>query len=213
MALLVPAILEQTVPAFKNKAEDLEHLPEAQRIQVDFCDGQFVQTETVQVKDVELLNPAFQWEAHIMAVAPSDFFDYQLVGFSTIIVHIEAYPTAAELRTALLQIQSLGLQAGVGVNPETPLAAVVPLADIAQQFTLMTIPPGRQGQAMLPSALSRIAELRALLPNAVIEVDGGVKKENCAAVAAAGADLLVVGSALGTEPVRNFQDLQSSLQK
>lgn len=211
MATIVPAILEETKEGFAARAEQFERVPEARRIQVDFCDGVFVTGKTVGIKDVELLNPAVFWEAHIMAEAPSDFFDYQLAGFGLIVVHIEAFADDAQVQTALAAIRSLGLKVGLGVNPETDLQRVVPYAGLVDQYTLLTIHPGQQGQTMLPESLGRIHQLRTLLPNAVIEVDGGVKAGNIAAVAAAGADLLVVGSALQDEPVRRFQDLQSAL--
>lgn len=211
MSTIVPAILESTPEGFSTRAEQFERVPEARRIQVDFCDGVFVAGKTIGIKDVELLNPAVFWEAHIMAEAPNNFFDYQLVGFGLLVVHFEAFVGDAAVRNALAAIRSLGLKVGLGVNPETDLQRVVPYAGLVDQYTLLTIHPGQQGQTMLPESLDRIRQLRTLLPDVVIEVDGGVKSGNIAAVAAAGADLLVVGSALHDDPVRQFQDLQSAL--
>ncbi len=211
MAKIVPSILEETKEGFAARAEQFERVPDTQRIQVDFCDGVFVAGKTIGIKDVELLNPAVFWEAHIMAEAPNDFFDYQLAGFGLIVVHFEAFANEPALHAALAAIRGLGLKVGLGINPETDLQRVVSYAGLVDQYTLLTIHPGQQGQAMLPESLGRIHQLRTLLPNAVIEVDGGVKAGNIAAVAAAGADLLVVGSALQNDPVRQFQDLQSAL--
>lgn len=211
MATIVPAILEETKEGFAARAEQFERVSEAQRIQVDFCDGVFEAGKTIGIKDIELLSPAVFWEAHIMAEAPNDFFDYQLAGFGLIVVHSEAFADDAAVRAALAAIRALGLKVGLGVNPETDFQRVVPYAGLVDQYTLLTIHPGQQGQTMLPESLDRIRQLRTLLPDAVIEVDGGVKAGNIAAVAAAGADLLVVGSALQSDPVRQFQDLQSAL--
>lgn len=211
MAIIVPAILEETKEGFTVRAEQFERVSEAQRIQVDFCDGVFVAGKTIGIKDVELLNPAVFWEAHIMAKAPTDYFDYQLAGFGLIVVHFEAFADEVALETGLAAIRELGLKAGLGINPETDLQRVVPYASLVDQYTLLTIHPGQQGQTVLPESVDRIRQLRALLPEAVIEVDGGVKLGNIAGVAAAGADLLVVGSALQKDPVRQFQDLQSAL--
>ncbi|MBP9686791.1 MAG: hypothetical protein KBD66_03250 [Candidatus Doudnabacteria bacterium] len=211
MATIVPAILEETKEGFAARAEQFERVSEAQRIQVDFCDGVFVPGKTISIKDVDLLNPAVFWEAHIMAQAPADFFEYQLAGFGLIIIHGEAYNSEAQVVAALTAIRGLGMKAGLGVNPETDFGGITQYAHLVDQYTLLTIHPGRQGQTILPESFNRIHQLCALLPDSVIEVDGGVKATNIAAVAAAGADLLVVGSALQDDPVRRFQDLQSAL--
>jgi ribulose-phosphate 3-epimerase len=88
---------------------------------------------------------------------------------------------------------------------------VVPFHALVDQYTLLTIHPGFQGQELLPESLNRVGQLKTLLPGAVVEVDGGVSARTIVAAAQAGADFLVVGSALREDPVRSYGDLQSIL--
>lgn len=213
MATIVPAILEHTKEDFDSRARSFERLPDALRIQVDFADGQFVPNTTVTVSELEALNPAFTWEAHLMVQEPVDFFDYQMLGFSTLIIHYEAFSSSEQLEASVRQIRSLGLKVGLAFNPETPVAAVAQYVLQVDQFTVLSIHPGKQGQEFLPEAYGRIHELRTLLPNALIEVDGGINLETAKRAMESGADLLAVGSALWDDPARSFEDLESSLHE
>ena len=101
------------------------------------------------------------------------------------------------------------IKVGLAFNPETSVSQVVPYAEQVDQFTVLSVHPGMQGSNFLPQSLERVTELRALCPNSVIEVDGGISLENAKAVADAGADYLVVGSALWDDASRIFEDLQA----
>lgn len=212
MATIVPAILEKTKQDFDARARSFERLPDALRIQVDFADGAFVSNTTVAVHELDALSPVFTWEAHLMVKEPIDFFDYQMLGFSMLIVHYEAFGSVEQLESALRQIRTLGLKTGLAFNPETAVNQVVRFAELVDQFTVLSIHPGLQGQVLLPEVYDRISALRAALPEAVIEVDGGVNSETARRAVQCGANLLAVGSALWVDPVRSFEDLESSLQ-
>lgn len=212
MAIIVPAILEKTKQDFEARARSFERLPDALRIQVDFADGKFVSNNTVTISELDALSPVFTWEAHLMVEEPVDFFDYQMVGFSVLIVHYEAFSSAGQLESSLGQIRKLGLKAGLAFNPETAVEQVAQYAQLVDQYTVLSIHPGMQGQEFLPEAYGRISALRALLPESLIEVDGGVNQETARRAVQCGANLLAVGSALWEDPVRGFEDLESSLQ-
>ena len=169
-------------------------IPGVERIQVDFGDGEFISNKLLSAAEMDALNPAFAWEAHLMVKEPKDFFDYQICGFKTLIVHYEAFSSAADLKQTLAEIKSMGFKTGVAINPGT---SVNVLKDIsADQYLIMSVVPGKQGQGFLESTYEKIADLKALLPHAIIEVDGGVSPQNAAKLAQNGVDLLCVGSAL-----------------
>lgn len=212
MAIIVPAILEKTKQDFEDRARSFERLPDALRIQVDFADGKFVPNTTVSVLELDALSPVFMWEAHLMVEEPVDFFDYQMVGFSVLIVHYEAFSSVEQLESSLRQIRALGLKAGLAFNPETEVGQVIRHAGLVDQFTVLSIHPGLQGQEFLSESYARIGALRAALPEAVIEVDGGINQETARRAVQYGANLLAVGSALWEDSARSYEDLESSLQ-
>jgi len=130
----------------------------------------------------------------LMVKEPKDFLDYQICGFKTLIVHYEAFPSSENLKKTLAEIKSMGFKTGVAISPSTSVSI---LKDIqADEYLIMSVVPGKQGQAFIPSTLDRIRELRKLLPGAIIEVDGGVNETNIKSLKEAGADLICVGSAL-----------------
>ncbi len=209
MATIVPAILEKTKEDFQARAQRFERLLNVQRIQVDVADGKFVGNTTLLASDIDVLSPNYIWEAHLMVEEPVDFFDYQMLGFTVIIVHFEAFKNERVLVSSLAQIRTLGLKVGLAFNPETPIALVAPYVDYIDQFTVLSVHPGMQGAKFVTESLGRIAGLRAACPHAIIEVDGGISLETAKAVALAGADMLVVGSALWDDTSRIFEDLQA----
>lgn len=215
MAQLVPSILETSKEAFLHTYSQEVKLPGVSRIQVDFGDGIFVPNKMLPVEEIDLLNPAISWEAHLMIKSPRDFLDYQICGFKTIIVHYEAYPNEAELKEAILKIKSMGLEPAVAIKNETPIQVLASLVGNIQHIQIMSVKPGFQGSAFMEDTYERIAAARQLLPHAVIEVDGGINLDNAKKVAAAGADYLILGAAITKAPSMSeaFEKIQSELNK
>jgi len=214
MAIIVPAILENTKEEFLDKVSRVVKLPGLERVQVDFGDGIFIPNKILPVAEMDTLNPAFHWEAHLMLKEPKEFLDYQICGFKTLLVHYEAFESLDNLQTALESIRSLGMKCGVVINPTTKVEVLKEFVGLADQFLIMSVNPGFQGQAFLEETFSRVKELRMLLPNAIIEVDGGVSLSNIRELSHAGADLLVVGSALLKAPniLEAYQQLQKEIE-
>lgn len=194
MPQIVPAILEKTKEGFMDRVQSVVKLPGLERIQVDFGDGSFIDNKLLPPSEMDTLNPAFHWEAHLMVREPKDFLDYQICGFKTLVVHYEAYKSEADLNSSLSKIKELGFKTGVALNPETSVKVLKDVA--ADQYLIMSVVPGKQGKAFITSTPQKIAQLRALLPHAIIEVDGGINETNIKQLAQAGADLICVGSAL-----------------
>lgn len=196
MAQIVPAILEQTLEGFLDKVARVTKLSGVERIQVDFGDGVFIKNQLLAPAAIQPLNPAFHWEAHLMVKEPKDFFDYKIAGFKTIFVHYEAFDNSRDLHQAIEAIKSEGLKPALAVNPGTPVEVFKDFEKTVSHFLLMGVNPGAQGQEFLADTIRRIGLLRKLIPNGIIEVDGGINISNAKEVAKAGADLIVVGSAI-----------------
>lgn len=213
MPQIVPAILEETKEAFLHKLSLVSKIPGVQRVQVDFGDGIFIPTKLLSASEIDGLNPAIIWEAHLMVREPQDFLDYQICGFKVLVVHYEAFPSQNGLLACLAEIKNMGFKAGVAINPDTPVSA---LKDIgADQYLVMSVVPGKQGQSFIEHTINRVAELRKLIGNAIIEVDGGINETNIKKVAASGADLIVAGSALIKSPniLESWGKLQAEMMK
>jgi ribulose-phosphate 3-epimerase len=214
MPQIVPAILENTKEQFLDKISRVIKLPGLERIQVDFGDGEFVPNKILPIEQINTLNPAFHWEAHLMLKEPQDFLDYEISGFKTILIHYEAYKNKDDIKKALKSLKQYGFKAGVVVNPFTKISVLAEYKELADQFLIMGVNPGFQGQDFIEETIDRAAELRKLIPSAIIEVDGGVSLKNAKKLAKAGADLLVVGSALVKQPdiLRVYEALMNEIK-
>ena len=213
MSQLIPSILETSKDAFLRTYAQEVKLPGATRIQVDFGDGIFVPHKMLDIAEIDSLTPTIHWEAHLMVSEPQDFLDYKICGFKTIILHYEAFKNIEDLHQAFATIKSMGMEPALCIKNETPVAVVGEFAKEVDQFQLMSVKPGLQGSAFLPNTYERIAELRTLLPNAIIEVDGGINLDNAKPLAEAGADLLILGSAITKVPnmPEAWEKIQNSL--
>jgi ribulose-phosphate 3-epimerase len=219
MAIVVPAILEDDWDNFRSKLETIIKIPGVKRIQVDFSDGQFTSHKDLQISELDILNPAFEWEAHLMVNDPrAYFFEAKLVGFKTVLFHFEAIKDKNEISQLAEELDALKLTPGLVINPETSITEVLPYLDFFKQISIMGIHPGEKGQKELPNIDEKVRELRNAYKNGILEVDGGVKISNIKELSAAGADLLIANSALfdtGSEgnktPADNFQELSHAI--
>ena len=196
MTQLVPSILETTKEGFLATYAKETKLPGVERIQVDFGDGVFVPNKMLPVTEIDVLNPAFHWEAHLMCKEPKDFLDYQICGFKTLVIHYEAFSTVADISKAIGDIQGQGMEAALCINPDTEVTVLSDFANQTNHYQLMSVYPGYQGTPFVEQTYKRIAELRKLMPNAIIEVDGGVGPSNAKKIAQAGADMMILGSSI-----------------
>jgi ribulose-phosphate 3-epimerase len=167
-------------------------------IHVDVMDGHFVPNITIGPDVVKALRPhtAKPLDVHLM-IAPCDPFleAFAKAGADHIIVHVEAGP---HIHRSLQAIRALGKKAGVTLNPGTPAASLEYVIDIVDIILVMSVNPGFGGQKFIPSAVEKIAQLRAMAGGRPIdiEVDGGITPETAPAVVRAGANVLVAGSAV-----------------
>ncbi len=202
-------IAPSVLPAdFARLGEEVAALEAAgvDRIQWDVMDGQFVPNLTFgpDVIAAARRHTSLPFEAHLMVLTPDVMAaEYVKAGCQRLIVHAEA---CTHLHRTLGNIASLGATASVALNPATPISAVAHVLDLVDMVLVMTVNPGFGGQKYIASMEPKIRELRALIAaegltdRVDIEVDGGVGPDTIGAVAAAGANILVAGSALYRDP-------------
>jgi ribulose-phosphate 3-epimerase len=169
-------------------------------IHLDIMDGNFVPNITFgpMVAAAACRSTTLPCEAHLMVREPERFFqDYKDAGVSRLIVHVETCP---HLYSTIQQLRRLSLEVGITLNPLTPLSAIEDALPLVDLVLIMSVEPGYGGQKYIPGATRRIAAARAMLDRigspAELEVDGGVNIHTISEVRAAGASIVVVGSAV-----------------
>ena len=168
-------------------------------IHVDVMDGHFVPNITMGPAIVRAIRPfsAKPFDVHLMIAPAMPYLKaFADAGADRITIHVEA--EGANTGAALAALRGLGKKAGLTLKPGTPLSSIAPYVDAVDLVLVMSVEPGFGGQAFMPEAVGRIAEVRQLLGSrpALIEVDGGITPENAGAVVRAGADVLVAGSSV-----------------
>ena len=167
-------------------------------IHLDVMDGHFVPNISFGPQVVRALRPhsGKPFDVHLM-IAPVDPYieAFAEAGGDLIIVHVEAGP---HLDRSLQMIRALGKKAGVSLNPATPPDALTYVLDRVDQILVMSVNPGFGGQQLIPAAIGKIREVRALIGDRPIdlEVDGGINSETVGSAVAAGANVIVAGSSI-----------------
>lgn len=197
MTQIIPAILATTKNSYKEQIDKLQSCGEFDDgwVHIDFMDNIFVQSKSVGTDVVKMYPITSQKEAHLMVSDPKNWIP-QLVdlGFKRIVFPIEVGNT----KELIEEIKKNELEVGISINPETPVAKVIPFVGTIDVVLVMDIHPGKQGQNLLPETYKRIEELKEFRGQNEfdIEVDGGVNDENLKELIKKGADNLVIGSFL-----------------
>ena len=199
MIKIAPSILSAD---FSRLAEEVQAVDRAgaDYIHVDVMDGHFVPNITIGPLVVNALRKVTDkpLDVHLMIENPDLYIaDFAKAGADIITVHQEAVP---HLHRTVQLIKSLGKQAGVSLNPATPVETLDVILDQLDLVLVMSVNPGFGGQAFISSALDKIRALRQRITQrglaTELQVDGGIKVDNIREVVAAGADVLVAGSAV-----------------
>jgi ribulose-phosphate 3-epimerase len=198
-ALVAPSILSAD---FARLAEEVAAVERggADLLHIDVMDGHFVPNLTVGPPIVEAVKKVTKLplDVHLMITNADAFIsEFAAAGADYLTVHVEACP---HLHRTVQSIKERGVKAGVTLNPATPINSLEEILADVDLVLIMSVNPGFGWQKFIPSVLNKIAAARAMLDRiksqALLEVDGGVKVDNAGQVLAAGADVLVAGSAI-----------------
>jgi ribulose-phosphate 3-epimerase len=189
----------------------------ADLIHVDVMDGHFVPNITIGPPVVQSLKRVARvpLDVHLMITDPDRYIEaFAAAGAAMISVHVEVLP---HLHRTVHAIKALGAKAGVVLNPSTPLAALEQMAADVDFVLIMSVNPGFGGQSFIPRSLRKVQDVRAMLDlagntAAPIEIDGGIDMRTAPLVVAAGARILVAGSAIfhAPDPERATRELKAA---
>lgn len=213
MAKLIPAILEADVESIVSKAKVLQANRNLfYRAQLDVVDGTFTTGKTVEdpnsIPDLQV-----DTEVHLMVMHP----DVILRGWikhpsiKRLVVHVES---AGNIQEVIDRVVSSGKEISLACNPETPFQIFEPYIQKVNGVLLLSVTPGKQGQPMQTDVLEKVKEIKKRFPHIPVAIDGGVNRENIDRVVQAGADEIIVGSAIWkqADPAMALEQFQLLVQ-
>jgi ribulose-phosphate 3-epimerase len=202
------AALGAAIAAVERGGADLIH--------VDVMDGHFVPNITIGPPIVQSISRVAKapLDVHLMITDPDRYIEaFAKAGAAMISVHVEVLP---HLHRTVHAIKALGAQAGVVINPATPVSSLEDIASDVDYVLVMSVNPGFGGQKFIPHSEAKVREVRALLDRAgsraPIEIDGGIDGSNVGRVVAAGAQIIVAGAAIfhTPDPERATRELKTA---
>nr|WP_294908275.1 ribulose-phosphate 3-epimerase [uncultured Lacibacter sp.] len=214
MPIVAPSLLSAN---YLNLEADCKMLNESEAdwYHLDVMDGRFVPNITFGPMVIDFLRKASNkvFDVHLMIEEPEKYTEaFKKAGADNLTVHIEA---CTHLHRNIQQIKSLGMKAGVAVNPHTPVSLLKDIIADIDLVCLMSVNPGFGGQSFIPQTLVKIRELRNMIDekglNVDIEIDGGVTLDNAKSIVEAGATVLVAGNTVFRAP--NPTEMISLLKK
>lgn len=192
----VPAILTDDPANLEKLVRQAETFTEY--VQMDIMDGRFVPSKSVSCRDIAALKTSLTWEAHLMVMDPETCIeDFHRAGASKIVFH---YKATREPGKIIEMVRESGMQVGLAVNPEVPIADFAPLVGEVDSILFLAVNPGFYGAKFIPEVLDKITDFRGRYPGTETGIDGGVKENNIAEIAHSGVDVIYIGSAIFMQP-------------
>lgn len=201
--LVTPSLLDCDYTRVGDQLVELESAG-VQAYHLDVMDGHFVPNLSYGppvIKDWRARTDR-PFDTHLMMSNPEHYIDaFAAAGCDVLIVHIEVFPDPSEILKA---IRGLGCRASLAINPPTAVELLLPYLDAMDAVLVMSVMPGRGGQAFTPSVLEKVRRLRLERPDLEISIDGGIKPNTAEEAVAAGVSQLVVGSFVLRQPDGNY---------
>jgi len=214
MPIIAPSLLSANFLKLEQDCEML-NASAAEWFHLDVMDGRFVPNISFGLPLISAIRKSTQkvCDVHLMIEEPEKYAQaFKDAGADVLTVHVEA---CRHLHRNIQQIKSLGMKAGVALNPHTPISSIEEIIADVDLVCVMSVNPGFGGQKFIPATLLKIKQLKQLIKekqsSALIEVDGGVTLENAASIIQAGADVLVAGNTVfaSTSPIDTIKQLKS----
>lgn len=206
MKKIIPAVLANTIEELSDKLSKISSFSD--EIQIDIMDGAFVIEKSFDLVDLKELPSGKDYEIHLMVAHPLEYMGHmKRLNIKKVIFHDEI---DEDTLTDIEKFKAEGLVVFLAINPETEPEKIEKYIPKIDGVMLMSVEPGKGGQELIHYVLGQVRYLRAKYPSLIIEIDGGVNKENIEEVFASGVNIVAIGSGIlkAEDPEQEWMELQ-----